>query len=537
MTKGKIATESEAETESELKIKIASVMALLLGATFVSASPAQALTQYSDFDSFTAGQPANFDIDYLTYQEFESDPGFHYFGVFTKGVITSSQFNDGLESWAMVRIDADMDGVADYRIETTYNDLEGNYSSPALVYPEGSREALDCSGQFYSDLELRVEWVGFVLDYECLELPKTFGVDAYMDYLGGDDFDYDYYPDFEGEFFIASHTFAGDGSSTATPSSSVSTNPPGLGTSRNGVVANPSQAPLALEKLSPEILESVVTIFCKDGLGTGWSADVNLSSAHSSLGMKSFIVTNEHVISDCTNSRSVSLVLNDGSRVGGTVVSWDVENDLAGIVTTASIPGLTWQGQTPAQGWWVGVLGAPRGISGYLTTGLISIITADQSELGTTSPVNPGNSGGPVFDREGRVIGTVSWKLLESEGLAFAKSAPLLCQQVVSCNGTNVWSSSPTQEAGSDSENGSQAAEETSERKLNAGSFKGYVALYAKGYKGERFSAKVGKDWVIRPALEEDFVRIVEFTGAGYTINVRMYINSELAKTITVTTK
>lgn len=520
-----------------MKSKIAGALALIVGATFFSAQPAYAVTQYSDFDAYTAGQPANFDIDYLTYQEFDDDPGFHYFGVFTKGVITSSQFNDGLDSWAMVQIDADLDGVADFRIETTYSDLEGDYSSPALVYPEESAEELDCSGQFYSDIDNRVEWLGFVVDYACLELPATFGIAAYMDYAGGDNLDFDYYPDNEGEFFIVSHSFSGSNAATATPASSVSTNPPGLGASRNGVVANPSQAPAALEKLSPQILESVVTIFCKDGLGTGWSADVALSAAHSSVGMQSFIVTNEHVISDCTDSRSVTLVLNDGSRVGGTVVSWDVENDLAGIVTTASIPGLTWQGQTPSQGWWVGVLGAPRGIAGYLTTGLISIVTNDQSELGTTSPVNPGNSGGPVFDREGRVIGTVSWKLLESEGLAFAKAAPLLCEQVVNCNGTNVWSSSPTPEAGSEGESQSDSPEQISDRKLNAGSFKGYVALYAKGYKGDRFSAKVGNDWVIRPALEKDFVRIVEYTGAGYTINVRMYINSELAKTITVTTK
>ena len=88
----------------------------------------------------------------------------------------------------------------------------------------------------------------------------------------------------------------------------------------------------------------------------------------------------------------------------------------------------------------------------------------------------------------------------------------------------------------SDSDVSEPVAQEP-ERKLNAGSFKGYVALYAKGYEGKRFTAKVGKDWVVRESLESDFVRIVEFTGAGYTINVRMYIDRVLEKTITVTTK
>jgi len=56
--------------------------------------------------------------------------------------------------------------------------------------------------------------------------------------------------------------------------------------------------------------------------------------------------------------------------------------------------------------------------------------------------------------------------------------------------------------------------------KVNAGSFKGYVALYAKGYAGQRMSAKVGKDWVVVPVLASNFERVVEFTGAGYTISV-----------------
>lgn len=73
--------------------------------------------------------------------------------------------------------------------------------------------------------------------------------------------------------------------------------------------------------------------------------------------------------------------------------------------------------------------------------------------------------------------------------------------------------------------------------KVNAGSFKGYVAVYAKGYAGKRLSAKVGNDWVVVPALASNFVRVVEYTGAGYTIAVRIYIDRVLVDTITVTTK
>jgi hypothetical protein len=82
-----------------------------------------------------------------------------------------------------------------------------------------------------------------------------------------------------------------------------------------------------------------------------------------------------------------------------------------------------------------------------------------------------------------------------------------------------------------------EVAASSSDQKVNAGSFKGYVAIYAKGYEGQRLSAKVGNDWVVVPVLASNFVRVVEFTGAGYTIAVRIYIDRVLVDTITVTTK
>ena len=73
--------------------------------------------------------------------------------------------------------------------------------------------------------------------------------------------------------------------------------------------------------------------------------------------------------------------------------------------------------------------------------------------------------------------------------------------------------------------------------KVNVGSFKGYVALYAKGYAGKRMSAKVGKDWVVVPVLASNFERVVEFTGAGVDVAVRIYIDRVLMDTINLTTK
>lgn len=81
------------------------------------------------------------------------------------------------------------------------------------------------------------------------------------------------------------------------------------------------------------------------------------------------------------------------------------------------------------------------------------------------------------------------------------------------------------------------AATPSADQKVNAGSFKGYVAVYAKGYEGQRLSAKIGNDWVIVPALASNFVRVVDFTGAGVDITVRIYIDRVLTATIPLVTK
>jgi len=61
--------------------------------------------------------------------------------------------------------------------------------------------------------------------------------------------------------------------------------------------------------------------------------------------------------------------------------------------------------------------------------------------------------------------------------------------------------------------------------KVNVGTFKGYVALYAKGYEGQKMSAIVAGKWIVVESLASDFERVVRFTGAGYTITTKIYID------------
>jgi hypothetical protein len=82
----------------------------------------------------------------------------------------------------------------------------------------------------------------------------------------------------------------------------------------------------------------------------------------------------------------------------------------------------------------------------------------------------------------------------------------------------------------------------TTTQKVNAGSFKGFVAVYARGYEGQRLSAKIGNDWVIVPSIVNNqengtLFRATDFTGAGVNIAVRIYIDRVLVDTINLVTK
>jgi hypothetical protein len=82
------------------------------------------------------------------------------------------------------------------------------------------------------------------------------------------------------------------------------------------------------------------------------------------------------------------------------------------------------------------------------------------------------------------------------------------------------------------------SGEVASASKVNVGSFKGYVALYAKGYAGQKMSAIVAGKWIVVASLASDFERVVRFTGAGYTITTKIYIDGvQIGSEFTTVTK
>ena len=84
---------------------------------------------------------------------------------------------------------------------------------------------------------------------------------------------------------------------------------------------------------------------------------------------------------------------------------------------------------------------------------------------------------------------------------------------------------------------GKAAATAAADQKVNVGSFKGFVALYAKGYAGQKMTAIVAGKWIKVDALASNFERVVRYTGAGYTITTKIYIDGVLKGTFSTVTK
>ena len=74
------------------------------------------------------------------------------------------------------------------------------------------------------------------------------------------------------------------------------------------------------------------------------------------------------------------------------------------------------------------------------------------------------------------------------------------------------------------------------DQKLTVGSFKGFVAIYALNYTGQKLSAKVAGKWLVVNSLSK-FQRVVRNTGAGYTIKVDLHIDGAFVRSETVVTK
>ena len=384
--------------------------------------------------------PAEYDITRIDFAVSDTNPDEYWFFVMFTKPVSSRLFADGNSSWAGVLLDINNDGKIDYSLETDSNPYVGNNYKSARFEDRTSGQPIlssKCVVRTWTNLDTNVDWLGFSLKKDCLEFSTTIGVQGYSDHIPNDNAEYDFAPD---SYWLMNPS---GGAVAATGNSSSSTivgQLPVVNSSGESLVTSPSNQPSDLVALAAETTKSVVTVLCGSGLGSGWAVNADLSTSNTSNGYKSYVITNHHVIANCTSSRNITLVLSNQTRVSGYVYAWDETNDVAGILTSTVIPPLNWRGPTPQQGWWVGVLGSPLGFPGILTSGIVSSVNST-TFLGTTNAaINPGNSGGPVFDRTGRVVGLATAKYVNAEGFGIFHGTPLLCQKIIVCTSTSqIW--------------------------------------------------------------------------------------------------
>jgi S1-C subfamily serine protease len=172
---------------------------------------------------------------------------------------------------------------------------------------------------------------------------------------------------------------------------------------------------------------AVVSIHIGEGRG---SSEFEPSGAGSGFVITpdGYILTNSHVVA---NAREIRALFIDGRRLAATLIGRDPSTDLAVLRVSAS--GLPYTILIDSSGLRVGQLviamGNPLGFQSTVSTGVVSSLgRALRSQDGRlieniiqhTAPLNPGNSGGPLLDSRGRVIGINTAIIAMAQGIGFA---------------------------------------------------------------------------------------------------------------------
>jgi serine protease Do len=140
-----------------------------------------------------------------------------------------------------------------------------------------------------------------------------------------------------------------------------------------------------------------------------------------------YILTNNHVVRGATE---IQVSLADGRRLKATVVGFDSPSDLAVLKISADqlVPANWGDSEAVEPGALVWAVGSPFGLERTITSGILSAKhraglagSPNQDFLQTDAAVNPGNSGGPLVDANGKVIGINTAIVGEAyQGISFA---------------------------------------------------------------------------------------------------------------------
>lgn len=195
--------------------------------------------------------------------------------------------------------------------------------------------------------------------------------------------------------------------------------------------------PVDLNGFIDEVAESIVDIACGNNGGTGFAYELSGMDA----GFKTFVVTNYHVVDDCVEQDAELSVTHGGDKQIGTksaLYGWDEENDLALIQIADELPTLKDAPDFAEPGWWTMAIGNPATESSVLfnATSFGHIVGVEDEYFNYTSAViNRGNSGGPLVNSRGELIG-INTEVRRSYADGFwniAVDSDVLCKEIVKC--------------------------------------------------------------------------------------------------------
>ena len=184
---------------------------------------------------------------------------------------------------------------------------------------------------------------------------------------------------------------------------------------------------LSLQEIYASCIDSVVSITCSGSKGSSTGTGVILTA-------EGFIVTNAHVVE---GAHSISVLLTGGTKFDAVLVGADAVSDLAVLHIQGQdlTPATLGDSRDIQVGDTVVAIGDPLGVvfRGTMTNGIISAINRDVTTDGrtmtliqTNAALNSGNSGGPLINSFGQVIGITSMKISTFtdaagvEGIGFA---------------------------------------------------------------------------------------------------------------------